>query len=90
MSLLSSIIYGVWFLSEIVLNRLLRSKKTDQQNKDKGSLAVIWIVIFLSIFSAIFVANWHHAPIVNHISIVYIGFAIIIIGVVLGWSSLDH
>ena len=83
MSLLSSIIYGVWFLSEIVLNRLLRSKKTDQQNKDKGSLTLIWVVIFVSIFSAIFMTKSISLPIMNSEVIVYIGLTVIIIGIVL-------
>lgn len=83
MSLLSSIIYFIWFLSEVMLNRLLRSKKTDQQNEDKGSLTLIWIVIFVSIFSAIFMAKSISLPIMDSAMIVYIGLALIIVGVVL-------
>jgi len=83
MNLISSIIYGSWFLSEVILNRVLRSKKTDQQNKDKGSLALIWVVIFVSIFSAIFTAKSISLPMMNSDAIVYIGLALIIIGIVL-------
>ncbi len=83
MSLLSSIIYFTWFLSEVLLNRLLRSKKTDQQNEDKGSLTLIWIVIFVSIFSAVFMAKSISLPIMDSTVIIYIGLSLIIIGIVL-------
>lgn len=83
MSLLSSIIYGSWFLSEVILNRSLRSKKTDQQNQDKGSLTLIWVVIFVSIFSAIFMTKSISLPIMHSDVIVYIGLTIMIIGIVL-------
>ena len=83
MSLLSSIIYFIWFLSEVILNRVLRSKKTDRQNEDKGSLTLIWIVIFVSIFSAFFTAKSISLPIMDSVVIVYIGLALIIIGIVL-------
>ena len=83
MSLLSSIIYFTWFLSEVILNRLLRSKKTDEQNKDKGSLTLIWIVIFVSIFSAIFAAKSIYLPILESAVVVYTGLTLIIVGIVL-------
>jgi protein-S-isoprenylcysteine O-methyltransferase Ste14 len=53
------IIWSVWFVSELVLNRLFRSPDYSKNTRDKGSISAIWITIgianTLGIISTIFV-----------------------------------
>jgi protein-S-isoprenylcysteine O-methyltransferase Ste14 len=60
----------------------MRSKKQDQQNKDKHSLLLIWVTILVAIFSSIHVSSNYYFPILNNIYISYIGLTIIIIGTI--------
>ena len=83
MSLLFIIVYSVWLLSEILLNRLVRSQKTDKQDADKGSLTFIWLTIAVSTTAAVFVAMWHAIPVSTNPGIAYMGVMIIIVGIVL-------
>lgn len=55
-SLAMIIISSIWFLSEILINLLTRSKKSEAKSHDKNSLSVIWIVIALSITAGVFIA----------------------------------
>ncbi|MEI7527092.1 MAG: isoprenylcysteine carboxylmethyltransferase family protein [Mariniphaga sp.] len=45
-----------WFLSEILINLLTRSKKTEAKSHDQNSLGKIWIVIALSITAGVYIA----------------------------------
>jgi len=76
------IIYTIWFLSEVSLSLLLRSKNKDLKNSDKGTLNIIWILIFIAIFLAIYASNFNF-PIFNNVVINYIGLLVICIGVIL-------
>jgi protein-S-isoprenylcysteine O-methyltransferase Ste14 len=83
MSLLFIIIYSVWLVSEVLLNRLVRAKKTDKQDADKGSLTFIWLTIAVSITAAVFVSVWHYIPISGNQNITYAGLAVIVAGIAL-------
>ena len=83
MSLIFNIIYGIWFISEIVINRALRSNNTDKQNADKNSLGIIWLTIILSIVAAVFVASHYYLPVYPDPSIRYVGLFIILAGITL-------
>jgi len=50
------IICSLWFLSEILINILTRSKKSESNSYDKNSLGIIWVVIIVSITLAVFIA----------------------------------
>lgn len=63
MSLLFIAVYTAWLASEILLNRFLRGSNTDQQQKDKGSLSFMWIIIIASIVVAGFIGHSTHRPI---------------------------
>lgn len=82
MNLLFIITYSFWFLSELGLNRLLRSKKTDRINTDKGSLSIIWITIMGSIAIAVVIAMNRTLPISSNLIIPYLGLALIIFGII--------
>ena len=89
MNLLFGITYCIWFFSEIVINRFLRSKETDKQNLDKGSLYLIWIIIFISIFTAVIVSNNYYVPLVKDDNIKYFGILIIYLGIILRFAIIS-
>jgi protein-S-isoprenylcysteine O-methyltransferase Ste14 len=83
MDLILIITYSIWFLSEILINRFLRSKNTDKKHVDKGSLYLIWIIIIITNFAAVFVSNKYYFPISKDANFVYIGLILIFIGIIL-------
>jgi len=83
MNIIFTIIYCIWGLSEILLNRLLRATADDRQNADRNSLGMIWMTILISISFAILITQRYALPIINNNIICYIGLAIILLGVVL-------
>jgi len=83
MNLLFLSTYSFWFLSELSLNRLLQSKKTDKQNVDKGSIYYIWLTIFITIFAAIHISNNYSYPILRNSNIEIIGLLLLIFGIIL-------
>jgi protein-S-isoprenylcysteine O-methyltransferase Ste14 len=82
MSLMFIILYTVWFLSEVILSLLLRSKNKGPKSKDNGTLKMLWILIFIAIFLAIFASNFNF-PITENAAIYYVGLLFICVGVVL-------
>jgi protein-S-isoprenylcysteine O-methyltransferase Ste14 len=82
MSLLFVIIYAVWFLSEVILSILMHSKSNDFKSKDSGTLRIIWILIFIAIFLAVYATNFNFSIAKDGI-IRYIGLLVICTGVVL-------
>lgn len=83
MNIIFAITYTIWFLSEILINRLFHSKATDKQNADKGSLYLIWIVIFIGIFSAVFISNKYYFPLLKNSNVGYFGLLLIYMGIIL-------
>jgi len=81
MNLIFIVIYTIWFVSEIIINRILRPSKTKDSQTDKGSLTLIWIAVFLGIFTAVYVANRYYFPILKNETIKYFGLLIICLGV---------
>lgn len=86
MNLIFTITYFAWFISEILLNRLLRLKKTDKQSVDKGSLSLIWITIILGIFISIFISSHYYFPLSPSSFVQFAGLLLIGIGVALRLS----
>jgi protein-S-isoprenylcysteine O-methyltransferase Ste14 len=85
---LSDIIYAVWFLSEILLNRFRRSdSRLHQGNRDKQSLTIIWISIFLSITAGVLSAGFFDTRISGNMIIPSAGLAIILSGMLLRFIS---
>ncbi len=83
MNLLFTIVYCIWFLSEILLNRLLRSKSTDKQNADRHSLSLIWITVIVTVGLSIYISMRYYLPISHSSAIRYIGLALVGIGIIL-------
>ncbi len=83
MDLVFIIVYIVWGFSEIMINRLMRSKNTDQQNADRNSLSLIWLTIIVSIGIAIYISMAYFLPVANSAAIPFIGLGSILLGLVL-------
>ncbi|MGB4772888.1 MAG: isoprenylcysteine carboxylmethyltransferase family protein [Chitinophagaceae bacterium] len=77
------IVYGIWFLSEMLISRLLRSGADDQKGLDKRSLRVIWITVVLACTSGVFIPSYLYLPIFSDPSMRYLGLALILSGILL-------
>jgi len=77
------IIWSAWFLSEILLNLMLRSGESDKRNEDKGTLSVIWILIGTANCVGIMVTVNYYLPIVASPLIQYFGLFLIVAGMVI-------
>ena len=75
--------YIILLFTEILLNRILRSKSTDKQNADKHSITLIWITIIAAISIAVYISQTVYFPISKNPSIQYIGVSIIFIGIII-------
>ena len=74
------LVSAVWLLSEILINLLTQSKKSEAKSHDRNSLSVIWIVIALSITAGVFIAFSY--PKFGIISF-FAGLSLMIIGITL-------
>lgn len=83
MPLLFLLVYAGWFLSEILLNRLLRSSGTDQPHADKHSLGVIWATLIGAISLAVYLASHSRWPVGPQGLVPALGLALVVLGVVL-------
>ena len=83
LDLIFPIIYSLWFLSEIILNRLRRSNSSDKKGADKNSLLLIWVVVIPVIVISSYIAQRFYIPIVESQWTGYTGLAIMIIGIVI-------
>jgi protein-S-isoprenylcysteine O-methyltransferase Ste14 len=77
-----------WFLSEILLNRLLHSKSINSKNWDKSSLRLIWITIIVSISLGITSKINLLCPIIKSEFLPYIGLLLIITGIIIRFISI--
>ncbi len=62
---------------------MLRTKTTDRQNTDKGTLYIIWITILTSIMLSIYISVAYEFRISEKLSIRYLGLNLIYLGVIL-------
>ena len=83
MSVIFIVIYSIWLLSEVLVNRLMHSNKRDKQQADKGSLLFIWLTITISITAAVYIANSYFLPVSSYSGIKYFGLALIILGIIM-------
>ena len=87
MSKVFIVIWSLWFLSEIFLNRLLRSGKQDQKDQDKGSLHLIWITIAAANTLGVLFAAYIPFPIGHGLTLPLTGLAIIVCGMIIRFVS---
>jgi len=83
MSSLFNVTCLIWFLTEVLLNRLLRSKDTDRQHADKNSLMIIWITVVLANAIAVYISMNFRSPIYSSPIFHLVGLGIIIAGIII-------
>jgi protein-S-isoprenylcysteine O-methyltransferase Ste14 len=83
MNSIVNITYLIFILTEIILNRLFRSKQNDQQDADKRSIVLLWVTIVLSTTLAGFVAGYTSFPVFSNEVRIYLGVGVIYIGILL-------
>jgi len=76
-------IWMCWLLSEILLNRLVRSKNTNSKELDKNSMNLIWVAIVISMTLGILSANYWAFPIINTNLFLYLGSLLILVGMLI-------
>lgn len=83
-------IYLLWIISEIILNRFLRSGKSDKKTFDKNTLLLLWITILISIAIGVFVSKITRFPINTNIGLEFIGLAIIVLGMLIRFIAVKQ
>lgn len=84
------VIYIIWLLSEIILNRLVRSGKSDKQSTDKNTEIYLWVTIVVSITIGVFVSIKFTLPILLNGQLVLIGTIIIIVGIIIRFIAIKQ
>jgi len=82
------IVWLCWLLSEILLNRLVRSKQPESKSQDKGSLGLIWLAITVSMTGGIVCAIYLHAPFIHSLILSYLGSAFILTGMLIRFIAI--
>ena len=77
------IISGIWLTAEILLNRLVRSGKGDNQKVDNNTERYLWIVIAIAVTLGVYVSFITYQPIVLLNNFSYVGMALMIAGILL-------
>lgn len=83
MDYFSTIVYACWLLSEILLNRMLRSGSTDKQGADKNSIRVIWVTLILAVSAGSILAGTTPFPIGNYAPVHLAGLLVIVAGMII-------
>ncbi|HNP22454.1 MAG TPA: isoprenylcysteine carboxylmethyltransferase family protein [Panacibacter sp.] len=76
------VVYVAWFLSELLLDRVMRTHKPQGHSSTVKPLLVIWIVGILSVGFAVFFAYNFYFPISANEMVAYWGLFIIVIGII--------
>ncbi|MCE1163942.1 MAG: isoprenylcysteine carboxylmethyltransferase family protein [Bacteroidetes bacterium] len=78
-------IFGLWGLSELILNVAARSKAGKTSERDKGTISIIWGTLVVSLAAGIFVAvNYPAGSRAQGIA----GIALLAAGVALRWFAI--
>jgi protein-S-isoprenylcysteine O-methyltransferase Ste14 len=79
----------IWFVSEIVLARLLHSKSDSSNKLDRSSLRLLWLAIIPSIFAGAYLGSRGIGYVPAGAFIVSVcGLALIIIGLAIRWTAI--
>jgi len=82
MNILFFTTYAIWGFSEIWLNRMMRSDRSDVQDADKYTLRGIWITIVVCLFLAVRISSNLEHLISGNQTYQYIGLFLIWTGIV--------
>ena len=76
------IIYGIWGVSEVILNRVLRSGKEDRPASGKHTLTYIWVTIIISIIISSNIGERTSFPMLKWSLTGYAGIALLVGGMI--------
>jgi len=79
----------VWILSEIYLNRFLRSAKQDK-HADKNTELFLWITIGLATFAGVFLSRAWALPVFADEDLAYVGIAMMVLGILIRFSAIKQ
>lgn len=82
------ITWSIWFLSEILLNRFIRSGNDDKKEQDNGSIRNIWIAISVSVSLGIISSILFKIPISGQLIVPHLGLFLIIAGMIFRFISI--
>jgi len=88
MQLFFYIVYLCWLLSEIILNRLLRSGGGDQPLKGKHSLTYIWITVIVATAAGGQIAYHTYFPLLKWWATGIAGIVLILLGMLLRFMAI--
>jgi len=82
------LIWAIWFISEIAINRVFRSPGHDHNDQDKGSLQLIWVIVYVAIAIGIFCAVSIDTPLSHGLVLPGVGLLLILLGMGLRFFSI--
>ena len=84
------IVSCLWLIAEILLNRLVRSGKGDNQKVDNNTERYLWIVIVTAVTLGVYVSFITYQPIVRQNDFSYVGLALMIAGILLRIAAIKQ
>ena len=82
------VIWSIWFISEILINRLFRSRSRDMKGADRGSLIIVWVTIVIANSVGVLFSIYNFLPISNMIFIRFAGLFLIVAGLILRFLAI--
>lgn len=80
----------MWILSEVILNRFVRSKSTDKKGTDKKTELYLWLIIISCITIGTIISFNMYCPVYLNESLKYIGLATIIMGIIIRFIAIKQ
>lgn len=75
------ILYALWFSSDVMLNRIARSGKSDNKSADRKTELYLRLTIILSVIAGVLVSVYFAFPVLLNPYFNYAGLVVIIAGV---------
>jgi protein-S-isoprenylcysteine O-methyltransferase Ste14 len=84
------IIYILWGLSEVLLNRFVRSGSSDKKGADNHTELVLWIAVILSLTFSVFIAMRFSFPLFVNPQLSILGIIMIVLGIILRFIAIKQ
>lgn len=79
----------LWIASEVLLVLLTRTRRSTGETRDRGSILILWPVIFLSIWFAMDYGSRHpHTMLHGARWLVWFSLALLALGLILRWTAI--
>ena len=88
-SSLWQVFYWLWVATEVSVALITRTRRSSGEVRDRGSMLILWVVIFLSITASFWIARSNLPTIVGGAHWVYTtSLVVMILGLVIRWVSI--